>query len=166
MAASTDAADILKQEQALRFRSFDENGAWRLGLKLRGLAHERSLPVVIDIRLCGRPVFFAAMPGSGADNCEWAQRKINTVLRFGKSSYRFGFDLAARGLAVGPQRGLDPIVYADVGGGFPIWTIGTGCVGAVAVSGLPQRDDHELVVEALCASLGQTYADLKLPAEQ
>jgi uncharacterized protein (UPF0303 family) len=44
--------------------------------------------------------------------------------------------------------------------------IGTGCVGAIAVSGLPQRGDHELVVEALCASLGQSYADLKLPAEK
>jgi uncharacterized protein (UPF0303 family) len=166
VSASNDAALILKQEQVLRFRSFDENAAWRLGLKLRGLAHERGLPVVIDIRLCGRPVFFAAMAGSASDNCEWAQRKINTVLRFAKSSYRFGLELAARGLAVGPPRGLDPMIHADAGGGFPIWVTGTGCVGAIAVSGLPQREDHELVVESLCASLGQPYHDLKLPAEK
>ncbi|ASY64431.1 hypothetical protein SJ05684_c30070 [Sinorhizobium sojae CCBAU 05684] len=39
---------------------------------------------------------------------------------------------------------------------------GTGCVGAVTVSGLPQRDDHNLVVEALCDVLGAKYDALKL----
>jgi len=35
-------------------------------------------------------------------------------------------------------------------------------VGSATVSGLPQRADHELVVEALCALLGRDYAELKL----
>ena len=38
-------------------------------------------------------------------------------------------------------------------------------MGSVTVSGLPQRDDHELVVEALCAMLGRDYAELKLEPE-
>jgi uncharacterized protein (UPF0303 family) len=37
-----------------------------------------------------------------------------------------------------------------------------GLVAAVAVSGLPQRADHELVVEALCAELKQDYESLRL----
>jgi uncharacterized protein (UPF0303 family) len=163
MAKKGDIDLILAQEQALRFRSFDENTAWRLGLKLRGLAHDRSLPVVIDIRANGRQVFFAALPGSSPDNPEWARRKINSVNRFHKSSYRFGLEAAAKGQVIGPERGLDPMMYASAGGGFPVIVIGTGCVGAVAVSGLPQRDDHELVVEALCGLLGHDYGALKLP---
>jgi uncharacterized protein (UPF0303 family) len=33
----------------------------------------------------------------------------------------------------------------------------------VTVSGLPQRADHELVVEALCLHLGRDYQQFKLP---
>ena len=39
---------------------------------------------------------------------------------------------------------------------------GAGVVGSVTVSGLPQRADHELVVEALCDLLGRDYAALRL----
>jgi uncharacterized protein (UPF0303 family) len=42
---------------------------------------------------------------------------------------------------------------------------GAGVVGSVTVSGLPQRADHELAVEALCAELGRDYAALRLGAE-
>lgn len=37
--------------------------------------------------------------------------------------------------------------------------------GAVTVSGLAQREDHELIVEALCALLDHDYAELALPRE-
>ena len=35
---------------------------------------------------------------------------------------------------------------------FRLRVAGAGIVGSVTVSGLPHRADHELVVEALCAS--------------
>ena len=43
--------------------------------------------------------------------------------------------------------------YAPHGGGFPLRVRGTGVVGVVLVSGLPQQDDHALIVEALEAFL-------------
>ena len=44
------------------------------------------------------------------------------------------------------------------GGAFPILLDKTGCVGVVAVSGLPQEDDHRFVVEQLVAFLDATSA--------
>ena len=55
--------------------------------------------------------------------------------------------------------------YATHGGSFPLRVAGAGIVGSVTVSGLPMRQDHELVIEALCAVLGRNYDDLKLPPE-
>ena len=52
--------------------------------------------------------------------------------------------------------------FAAHGGAFPICVQGSGAIGSVTVSGLPQRTDHELVVEALCVELGKDYAKLAL----
>jgi hypothetical protein len=39
---------------------------------------------------------------------------------------------------------------------------GTGCVGAVTISGLPQREDHNLVVETIARALGRELGDSAL----
>jgi uncharacterized protein (UPF0303 family) len=44
---------------------------------------------------------------------------------------------------------LEPDTYAAHGGAFPITLAGAGPIGTVAVSGLPQGEDHDLVVAAL-----------------
>jgi uncharacterized protein (UPF0303 family) len=58
--------------------------------------------------------------------------------------------------------GLPTADYASHGGSFPLTVAGAGIIGTVTVSGLPQRADHELVVEALCAQIGKNYANLAL----
>lgn len=40
------------------------------------------------------------------------------------------------------------------GGGFPLTLEGLGCIGAITVSGLPQVEDHDLIVDALEGLLG------------
>jgi uncharacterized protein (UPF0303 family) len=64
------------------------------------------------------------------------------------------------------EYGLPVADYAEHGGSFPLSVAKAGIVGSVTVSGLPQRADHELVVEALCAHLDRDYAELRLQAEQ
>jgi uncharacterized protein (UPF0303 family) len=39
---------------------------------------------------------------------------------------------------------------------------GTGIIGAITVSGLTQREDHNLVVEALCLALKKNHDSLRL----
>jgi uncharacterized protein (UPF0303 family) len=58
--------------------------------------------------------------------------------------------------------GLPVADYASHGGSFPLRVVGAGLIGAVTVSGLPQRDDHQLAVEALCALLDRRFDTLRL----
>src|SRR2546423_8718369 len=127
---SDDISRLVMQEQRLRFQHFDEADAWALGSLLYRNASARTLPVAIDIRHAGRPLFYAALAGSDADNPEWLRRKINVVLRFHKSTYRVGRELSQKDASLGPDRGIDPLDYAPHGGGFPINVIGTGVIGA------------------------------------
>ena len=87
------------------------------------------------------------------------------VARFHRSSYAVGLKLKARNETLAEQQGLPLADYATHGGSFPLTVAGAGVVGSVTVSGLPQRADHELVVEGLCALLGRNYEELKLAPE-
>ena len=165
MSLESDIAQIARQEERLRFTKFGETDAWTLGNLMRAAAQERSLPLVIDIRIGNRPLFYTALPGTTPDNPEWVRRKVNTVLRFHKSSYRAGREYEAKGQKFDASRGLDPLEFAPAGGGFPIHILGTGIIGAVTVSGVPQRDDHGFVVEMLCEFLGIDHAAMALGPE-
>ena len=165
MSLETDIAQIAKQETELRFAAFNEADAWALGSLMRQAAVERALPFVIDIRIGTRPLFYTALPGSTPENPDWVRRKVNTVYRFHKSSYRVGREHALQKKPFDASRGMDPMDFAPAGGGFPIHLAGTGVVGAVTVSGVPQRQDHEFVVEMLCRFLKVEYAMLALGPE-
>lgn len=155
-----DLAAIAIQERELQFTRFDEDVAWQLGSRLRESATSRKLAIAIDVRRIGHPLFYAALTGTSPDNAEWVRRKSNLVARFHRSSYAVGLDMGA---TLVEKYGLLMSEYAAHGGSFPIRVSGAGVVGCVTVSGLPQRADHELVVEALCTELGKDYATLALP---
>lgn len=162
MSGHDDLDRIAAQEAALVFGSFDLDKAWALGAGLRDAALARKAPLAIDVSLRDRPLFHAALPGSTHENADWLRRKRNTVLHFGKSSYGVGLALAAKGESLEAKHGLATRDYAAHGGGFPLLVRGLGCIGAVTVSGLPQRQDHVLVVEALALVLGKELDELAL----
>jgi uncharacterized protein (UPF0303 family) len=165
MAIHEDLDRLVLQEERLRFAKFTEDTAWELGTKLRALAETRKLPIVIDIRLTNRQLFHSALPGSTPDNLDWVRRKSSVVLRYLKSSYRMGRELAAKDDTLDQHRGVSPLDYAPHGGSFPIHVEDAGIIGAITVSGLPQREDHDLVVEALAAFLDQPLDGLALGPE-
>jgi len=162
MTTTETIARIAEQEKALVLKRFDESDAWRLGCWLRAAAVERGHGVVIDVRRVGQQLFYAAMPGTTADNPEWVRRKSNVALRFHRSSYAIGLEMQEKNSNLTERYGLPLIDYASHGGSVPIRVEGVGVVAAVTVSGLPMREDHELAIEGLCGLAGIEYPLVRL----
>ncbi|WP_328400233.1 heme-degrading domain-containing protein [Streptomyces sp. NBC_00390] len=141
--------EIIAQETRLTLRRFTHDDAWKLGSLLVEMAHLREAPVAIDIRRNGQQLFHAALAGSSADNDAWIDRKRRVVERYGESSYLVGARHRAKDTSFEDSSRLDPDRYAAHGGSFPIRVEGAGVIGSVTVSGLPQAEDHAMVVEAL-----------------
>jgi uncharacterized protein (UPF0303 family) len=137
------------EERELVLASFDNEDALELGLSLVEKARARQLPVAIDVERCGQRLFHVAMPGSAPDNAHWIERKKRLVNRTYRSSYSTGLRLRVQQRTLAESLSLDEKEYAPHGGCVPVVVRGVGFVGTVTVSGLPQREDHELVVEAL-----------------
>ena len=146
--AKAELTTLLKQERDIRFESFDHDDAWAVGSALRQYAAERNLPVSIAIMLGEQRAFHAGLPGSTADNDDWLARKFRVVRHFGHSSLAVGTDFRARGLDFETDSGLEVALHAAHGGAFPL-IVGGAIVGVVGLSGLAQREDHALVVDAL-----------------
>jgi uncharacterized protein (UPF0303 family) len=159
-----DLEKIALQERRLQFKQFDSEVAWALGTAIKVAAEKRQVAVAIDIGLHGHPLFSYAMRGTTPDNWDWIRRKRNVVIRYHRSSYAIGLKHERAGTTLQGGTGLDPKDYSAHGGCFPILLIGTGCVGTITVSGLPQRDDHTLVVSVLQDYLQLTGEDLALEA--
>lgn len=160
-----DIARIVEQERRLAFDAFSETDAFEIGseLRARGVAH--SMPIVIEIRFWDRLLFYTALQGSTFSNTEWVRRKINVVQMFHCSTYRKALEQQSADRLFNPDFGLDPADYVLAGGGFPLTVNGVGVVGAFAVSGLPQRDDHGLIVDVLAQRFGLDAASLALPLQ-
>lgn len=162
MTIADDIARIIEQEAALVFERFDEETAFALGAAARDKALTEKLPVVIDIRTWDRALFFCALPGSVESNADWVRRKVNTVRRTSRSSFRVALEQDSPDGVFAPRHGLDPKDFALAGGCFPIRLVNAGVIGTIGVSGLPSRDDHVFVVDVLARFLGQDPARLAL----
>ena len=145
--------DILKQllqeEQDLQFSKFNEDVAWKLGSQLVETSRSRNLPVTIDIMRGTHQLFHASLRGTSPDNDEWVKRKVRLVYRFGHSSFYMGQLLKNKGKTIEQSYLISESEYAPHGGCFPIIVKDTGVIGTITVSGLPQEEDHKLVVETL-----------------
>jgi uncharacterized protein (UPF0303 family) len=145
-----DVADLEAEWDGLVLPQFDEADALHLGHVLMDMALADKHPVVINIRSGDRTFFHAALPGSAPLNDLWAQRKSNTALLFQLPSLLVGRRNLAKGETLA-RHGLSPEDYADNGGAVPIRVRGVGVVAVVTVSGLPQVEDHKLVVRGIRA---------------
>ncbi|MFC3895113.1 heme-degrading domain-containing protein [Lentzea rhizosphaerae] len=146
----TTSEELLAQERRLQFTRFGNDIAIELGLHLLDAAREQGLPIAISVRRNGHRLFHASLPGTSPDNDSWLERKARVVERFGHSSFYVGTTFREKGTTFEAEsQHLDAALYAAHGGVFPVVVRGTGPVGTVGVSGLPQAEDHEFVVTQL-----------------
>jgi uncharacterized protein (UPF0303 family) len=141
----------------LQFPRFSKDDSLNLGLLLVELGKTRQLPIAIDITKGDQVLFHVALDGATPDNEHWVRAKQRTAARYEIPSLLVGLRAMLRGRRIEDQGWYDETVYAAHGGCFPVYVAGVGAVATVTVSGLPQQEDHDLVVEALreiLASMG------------
>jgi uncharacterized protein (UPF0303 family) len=149
-----DLHTVADQERLLQFDTFSADTAWAIGTALRADAIARQAAMTFEIQIAGRALFACSTFNASASQADWIRRKRNTVMRFGKSSYAVGLQLKLEGKDFSARHEISLADYAAHGGGFPIVLNGTGLVGTVVSSGLDQRTDHAMVVQALASTLG------------
>lgn len=140
---------LKREEEEIQFVRFSNQTAWEIGQLLHDQAQKLGKSISIDISRNGQCLFHHAMEGTAIDNAEWIRRKNNVVNRFAKSSYHIGTRLRSEGKTMEEKYGISSRDYAAHGGAFPLIIKGVGPVGTITVSGLPQKEDHELVVNTL-----------------
>ena len=138
-----------EEHSELQFSSFSNSMALELGLRLVEKARLKEQVVTVDIRKHGQQIFHYALEGTSADNDSWIIRKSRVADRFGKSSLYMKELLLEKEKSLDELYFIDGSEYAAFGGSFPIIIKETGPIGTVTVSGLPDVEDHELVVSVL-----------------
>lgn len=141
--------ELLQQEEEIQFTSFDNDMAFAVGTALLDAARSKGKGVTIDIARNGQQLFHVAMPGTSRDNDVWVQRKNNVVNRFSHSSFYMGISLKSKNQTMEEKYLISSSECAAHGGAFPLIIKGVGAIGTITVSGLPQEEDHELVVTTL-----------------
>jgi len=150
-----ELAAIADAERRLVFASFSNEDGIALGLALLAAARAAGHDcVAVEVRrFTGQQVVFhAALDSAQPDNAHWIARKARVVERFLRSSFGVGREFALKGKTMADY-GLSDADYAAHGGGFPIRVAGAGVIGAALLSGLPQAEDHRIVVETIEAFL-------------
>jgi uncharacterized protein (UPF0303 family) len=148
-------AELAAEEEELQLARFTNDDAWTLGTALVTRARAEQLPVAVEVSRHSHQLFHAALTGATPDNDSWIQRKARVVHRFGHSSLYVGQRSREAGSTFEEQFGLDPQLFAAHGGGFPLIVRDVGPIGVVVVSGLPQVEDHRMVVTALRELIAQ-----------
>ena len=138
--------NLKQQEDAMQFSSFHLEDAYTLGTMLREAGRKTPKPIAVRIVLDDLIVYQSFLPGTGASNNQWMDKKQHTVERCHTSSLRAAVERELSADLEDWQQ--NEAYYAFYGGGFPIIVNGT-YRGAAIVSGLPHLEDHQTLVNTI-----------------
>jgi uncharacterized protein (UPF0303 family) len=133
----------------LQLPHFTKDDSLNLGLLLVERGKSRRLPIAIDNTKGDQVLFHVALDGATPDNEHWIRAKQRAAARYEIPSLLVGLRARRGGGRIEDEGWYDESRYAAHGGSFPVYVAGVGAVATVTVSGLPQQQDHDLVVEAL-----------------
>ncbi|SHJ15115.1 heme-degrading domain-containing protein [Wenxinia saemankumensis] len=140
---------LAREQQELPLPRFDYEIAWQLGSAMREEAAAQALPVAITIAHGTELVMSVLMPGATPDNLSWAARKRAVAHRFHRSSLAIRLEAEKGGYDLNAVFALPAGDYVASGGAVPLMLQGGTLIGTAAVSGLPDVEDHAMVVRAL-----------------
>ncbi|MFB9328235.1 heme-degrading domain-containing protein [Paenibacillus aurantiacus] len=144
-----------EEERELQFDRFENETALALGLAVIEEAKRLDKRITVEIYREGQRLFAHAMTGTSAENENWIRRKNNVVNHFGQSSWHVALRVRDEGKTLEADYGLPLADYVGAGGGFPLVLRGTGPIGTITVSGLPDQEDHDLLIAALRAFINR-----------
>jgi uncharacterized protein (UPF0303 family) len=137
------------QEEVLQFSHFTNEDAWEVGNAIVAEGKRRGLSASVKIRLNnGLTVFQYAADDLNLDGESWMDRKMNLVRRLERSSLAVYMMLKKDEESLSDLC-LDSREYAAAGGAFPIRVEEVGVIGSIAVSGLDQVSEHDLIIRSL-----------------
>jgi uncharacterized protein (UPF0303 family) len=140
---------LAQEQQELQLEYFDYSFAGQLGLLIRDLAIKAALPISITVAHGTDIVFSILMPGATADNSAWAARKRGVANRFHRSSLAMRLEAEQGKYDFNQRFRLPEEEFVASGGGVPLILRNGTLIGTAGVSGMPDVEDHRLVVEAL-----------------
>ena len=141
--------ELMKQEENFSFSSFTNEDAIALGQEMLKIATSQKAPVIVQVRIGQQIIFHTALTGTTTENDWWINRKARVVEKFNHSSIYVRVSFEEKNQTFEEHSGLDNELYAAHGGGFPIIVAGQGVVGVALVSGLPQVEDHKMIIQGL-----------------
>lgn len=148
------AAIVEQQEKEYRFEAFNSETALDIGLRLIEEAKRRNNKICIDIEIGGRRLFHYSSDGNAASNDVMIERKKRTTMYTGHASLWAHCMLKAWGTDIGSKWHLDPAMYAEVGGAFPVRLKNCSVViGTIACSGFDHTIDHGIIIDVLSEML-------------
>ena len=129
--------------------SFSNQTAMDMGMAIINLAKKRKQRIAVEISRLNHTVFLYLDDGLVADKHNWLRRKANVAKRFEESSLSVKNDLLEGKMTLDKTFGLDEKDFLARGGAIPVFVKGAGMIAIIAVSGLHDAEDHQIIIDAL-----------------
>jgi len=144
------AKEVEAQEKKYQFDDFGSERALAIGLALIEEAKSRNNKICIDIEIAGRRLFHYSSDGNAMSNDIMIERKKRTAMHTGHASLWAHYMLKSWDMTIDEKWHLDPSMYAEVGGAFPIRL--KNCptaIGTITCSGFDHTIDHGIIIDVL-----------------